>query len=469
MTSPMSGRRELPKDLEAERSVLGVVLAKPELLDEVRELGVEPKDFFLESHQKIFETICLLNDSHEAIDMVTVGSKLADRGWTEIVGGTATLMSLFDSAFQFANVLFYAKILRSKALQRRMIETCGDIMSEGFDGVESTEDYIDRAESKIFEVSQMKSSKGFASIQQIVNSNLEEIQRLFALGGKAVTGLETGFVDFDKVTTGLHAGQVMVLAARPGMGKTSWFMSAILHACVQQKKVVAVFSLEMSKEELGIRILSAMLRVDNQRIRTASLTKEEFRRAIDVMGLLKNARLAVDDSAGISVMDIRSKCRRLKAKEKQLDLIIVDYLQIMGSLETSKGKTSNREQEIAAISRGLKLIAKELGVPVIALSQLSRETEKRNDKRPMLSDLRESGAIEQDADIVAFIHREDYYNKDTEKKGIAELIIAKNRHGEQRTIEMAWMAQYTLFANLTHDEPANDRQNVSKKSDDVFI
>jgi replicative DNA helicase len=446
-------------------------LAKPELLGDVRETGIEIRDFHLDAHQKIFEVICFLSDTHHAIDLVTVQSSLRDRGWLDVVGGSMTLTTLFDSPFQYANVIYYAKIVRAKALQRRMIDVCANIINEGFEGVENTEQYIDSAEAQVFEVAQLKVSKDFASIQHIVGQNLEEIQRLYALGGKAVTGLQTGFTDFDKVTTGLHPGQVMVLAARPGMGKTAWFMSAILHACVTDKKVVAVFSLEMSKEELGNRLLSSMLRVDNRRIRTATLTKEEFRRAYEVVGLLEKAHLHVDDSPGIGVLDIRTKCRRLKAKLGQIDLVVIDYLQIMGGMDGGKGKNQSREQEISAISRGLKLISKELGVPVIALSQLSRETEKRNDKRPMLSDLRESGAIEQDADIVAFIHREEYYNKESDQKGIAELIIAKNRHGEQRTVKMAWMPQYTLFANLASDDAPEQLPTQQKpaRADDVFL
>ncbi len=461
---PASQRKRLPQDLEAERSVLGALLVNNSTLDQVRETGLETRDFFLDAHQKIFEVACLLSDNGKPVDLVTLTSTLRDRSWYDTVGGVNTLTSLFDQAsFQIANVVHYGRIVREKALQRRLIETCSSIMDEGLTGVENTENYIDLAETKIFEVSQNKVQRSFTSLSEVISGNMTRVQELFLSGGADVVGLPTGFVDFDKITTGLHPGQVMVLAARPGMGKTSWFISALLHSAVVKKSVAALFSLEMSKEELGFRFFSSISRIDSKRLKTGSLAKEEFRRLMTAAEQLAQARIHIDDTPALTVMDLRSRCRRLKAKEKQLDLIVVDYLQLMRGPKT-QGGGSNREQEISAISRGLKELSKEIGVPIIALSQLSRNVESRTDKRPMLSDLRESGAIEQDADLVCFIYRDDYYNSDSDEKGVAEIIIAKNRHGEPGTVKLAWMGQYTLFANLTQDEAPGSSAPVLRKS-----
>ena len=444
---PPAQRKRLPHDLDAERSILGALLVNNNTLDQIRENGLESRDFFTDPHQKIFEIACFLGDSGRPVDMVTLTSSLKDRGWYDQAGGINTLTGLYDQAsFQVANVVHYAKIVREKALQRRLIETCSEIMDEGLTGIENTENYIDGAETKIFQVSQSKIQRTFSSLGEVVSDNMLRVQELYQAGGKGVVGLGTGFDEFDKITTGLHPGQVMILAARPGMGKTSWFISALLHTSVVQKNVTALFSLEMSKDELGFKFFSGLSRIDSRRLKTGALAKEEFRTLMTTAEQLGASRIHIDDTPGLSVMDLRSRCRRLKAKEKQLDLIVVDYLQLMRGPKAGPG--ASREQEISAISRGLKELAKELRVPIIALSQLSRNVESRNDKRPMLSDLRESGAIEQDADLVCFIYRDDYYNVDSEEKGVAELIVAKNRHGEPGTAKLAWMGQYTLFANL---------------------
>ena len=436
----------------------------------MRENGLENRDFFLDPHQKIFEIACYLADNGKPVDMVTLTSALRDRGWYDQVGGISILTGLYDQAsFQIANVVHYGKIVREKALQRRLIETCSEIMDEGLTGIENTENYIDSAETKIFEVSQKKLQRSFSSLGEVVSDNMIRVQELFNSGGKGVVGLGTGFNDFDQITSGLHPGQVMILAARPGMGKTSWFISALLHTSVVQKNVTALFSLEMSKEELGFKFFSGLSRIDSRRLKTGALAKEEFRTLMTTAEQLGSSRIHIDDTPGLTVMDLRSRCRRLKAKEKQLDLIVVDYLQLMRGPKGSTGPGGSREQEISAISRGLKELAKELRVPIIALSQLSRNVESRNDKRPMLSDLRESGAIEQDADLVCFIYRDDYYNPDSDEKGIAELIIAKNRHGEPGTAKLAWMGQYTLFANLApetnHSSPSSNRKSNNKSDE----
>lgn len=445
---PASQRKRLPQDLEAERSVLGAVLVNNSTLDQVRETGLEARDFFLDSHQKIFEIACHLSDTGKPVDLITLTSTLRDRGWYEGIGGSDTLTSFFDDAFRISNVIHYGEIVRQKALQRRLIEACSDIMEEGLQGIENTEAYVDGAESKIFEVSQKKTQRSFSSIADVVSHNMSRVQELFVSGSKDVVGLATGFHEFDKLSTGLHPGQVMILAARPGMGKTSWFISALLHASVAEGAVAALFSMEMTKEELGFRFCSALSRIDSKRMKTGKLVREEFRKLLNAADQLNKARIQIDDTPALTVMDIRARCRRLKAREKRLDLIVVDYLQLMRGPKGTQN-SSNREQEISAISRGLKELAKELSVPIIALSQLSRQVENRNDKRPMLSDLRESGAIEQDADMVCFIYRDDYYNPESDERGVAELIVSKNRHGEPGTVKLAWMGQYTLFANLT--------------------
>jgi replicative DNA helicase len=446
-----SPRKRLPQDLDAERSVLGAVLLNNSALDHLRELGLENPDFIHDAHQKIFEMACSLSDTGKPIDVVSITSAIRDRGWYDQIGGVNTLTSLYDQvSFQIANVGHYGRIVREKALQRRLIETCSEIMDEGLQGIENTDAYIDQSETKIFEVSQNKVQRSFSALGEVIAENMTKVQELFVSGGAEVVGLPTGFTDFDKMTTGLHPGQVMILAARPGMGKTSWFISALLHGAVAAKSVTALFSLEMSKDELGFRFFSSISRIDSKRLKTGQLSKEEFRRLMGAAEQLGGARVHIDDTPALTVMDIRGRCRRLKAKEKRLDLIVVDYLQLMRGPKTSSNGGS-REQEISAISRGLKELAKELSVPIIALSQLSRNVESRTDKRPMLSDLRESGAIEQDADMVCFIYRDDYYNHDSNEKGIAELIIAKNRHGDQGTVKLAWMGQYTLFANLANE------------------
>ncbi len=469
---PASQRKRLPHDLEAERSVLGAVLVNNSSLDQVRESGLESRDFFFDPHQKIFESACALSDTGKPVDFVTLNSILRDRGWHESVGGVAMLTGLFDQvSFQVANVEHYSRIVREKALQRRLIETCSSIMDEGLSGVENTESYVDAAETRIFEVSQTKSQRAFTSLGEVIAQNMQRVQELFVAGGEDVVGLPTGFTDFDKITTGLHPGQVMVLAARPGMGKTSWFISALLHSAVMKGSVAALFSLEMSKEEMGFRFFSALSRIDSKRLKTGSLAKEEFRRLMSAADQLGAARIHIDDTPALTVMDLRSRCRRLKAKEKKLDLVVVDYLQLMRGPKTGPAN-GNREQEISAISRGLKELSKEIGVPIIALSQLSRNVEGRNDKRPMLSDLRESGAIEQDADLVCFIYRDDYYNAESDEKGVAEIILAKNRHGEPGTVKLAWLGQYTLFANLNAEEGSAAPQGGRRSqvsSDDITL
>ncbi len=446
------GGRVPPHHHEAERSILGAILLNNESIHRVLEVGLEARDFYRESHQKIFEVVLALSERGEPVDLVTVQTLLKDRGSLEQVGGVATLTSLFEDSFAVGNVSYYARIVRDQAVLRRVIQTTGQIASEAFDGVEDVEGFLDEAERQIFEVSDSKYSKSFSSMQEILVSNMHSIEELAAKRADVI-GLSTGFHDFDRLTGGLRPGQLVIIAARPAMGKTSLFLSMAQNIAMSSKGVVAIFSLEMSKDELGFRFLSGMTKIEAKRLKIGRLADRDWPRLAQSADQLSKSKIFIDDSGDLTVMDVRSRCRRLFSTEKRLDLIVVDYLQLMkGSRASQKGESS-REREISEISRNLKSLAKEQKVPIIALSQLNRGVESRPNKRPMLSDLRESGAIEQDADMVCFIYRDEVYNKETEDKGIAELIVAKHRAGETDTIRLAWQAEYTLFANLSKDGP----------------
>ncbi len=448
---PGSSGRVPPHSREAERSVIGAILLKNESLDAARDIGIRAEDFYFEVHQRIFECATSLSERRQPVDLVTLTAALKDRGWFEQIGGTTALTGIVDESFLLGNVEYYARIIRDKAILRRLLNACNDVARDTMENTEDVEAFLDTAEAKIFAVRGESEQKGFSELRSILMGNLSSIEQVMNKHTD-ITGLATGFTKFDQLTTGLHPGQVMIVAARPGMGKTSWFLSAIQHTSVANKAVAALFSLEMTKDEIGFRFLSGLSRIDSKKLKTGRLAERDWHRLMESAEKLSQSRILVDDSAAITVLDIRARCRRLLSREKRLDLIVVDYLQLMKGLRTSRGE-QNREREIAEISRGLKELAKELKVPIIALSQLSRGVEQRQDKRPNLSDLRESGSIEQDADLVCFIYRDEYYNKDSEERGKAELIIAKNRSGETGTVTMAWLGQYTLFANLADDEP----------------
>ncbi len=451
-TVTLPGTRVPPHHNEAERSILGAILINNESVHRVLEVGLEARDFYRESHQKIFEAVLSLSERGEPADLVTVQTLLRDRGTLEQVGGITTLTGLFEDTFGVANVAYYARIVRDKAILRRMIQITGDIASEAFEGVENVEGFLDEAQRQVFQVSDSKTNKQFSSMQEILVSNMHSIEELAAKKAEVI-GLGTGFIGYDRLTGGLRPGQLIIIAARPAMGKTSLFLSMAQNIATTGKGVVAIFSLEMSKDELGFRFLSGMTKIEAKRLKIGKLADRDWPRLAQAADQLSKSKIFIDDSGDLTVMDIRSRCRRLLSTEKRLDLIVVDYLQLMkGSRASQKGESS-REREISEISRGLKSLSKELKVPIIALSQLNRGVESRPNKRPMLSDLRESGAIEQDADMVCFIYRDEVYNKETEDKGIAELIVAKHRAGETDTIRLAWLAEYTLFANLSNDAP----------------
>jgi replicative DNA helicase len=445
-----------PHSLEAERSVLGVILLKNDAIFEVQEHGLEARDFYVSAHQKIYDVLSALARKGEPLDLLSLTNALRDRQWFEEVGGTSALTALLDDTFAVSNVAHYAQIVRSKAQLRRMIETCTDIVEESFGPVEDLESFLDDVERRVFEVSDTQANKTFASMNELLVQAMTRIEEL-AQRKADVTGVETGFRDFDRLTTGLHPGQIVIVAARPGMGKTSWFLSALQHAAIKSKKSVALFSLEMSAQEILFKLLSGHARINSRSLKLGRLMDRDWQRLAQAADELNKSSIHIDDSGTLSVLDIRARCRRLLAREKKLDLIVVDYLQLMRGSKASQKGDSSREREISEISRGLKELAKELKVPIIVLSQLNRGVESRQDKRPMLSDLRESGAIEQDADLVVFIHREDYYNRDKENppnpetKGVAEIIVAKNRAGETDTVRLGWIGEFTLFVNLSDD------------------
>ncbi len=451
------GPRVPPHHLEAERSVLGAILLNNEAIHRVVELGIEPRDFYLETHSRIFETLLSLSSRGQALDLITLSSALRDRGWYEQLGGQATLTSLVEDTFSIGNVIYYAKIVREKALVRRMIDVAGEITRDAFEGVDNVDEFLDDAEKRVFSVSDTQFNQSFSSMQDILVANMHSIEEA-ASKGSAVTGLATGFTDFDKMTAGLHPGQLVIIGGRPAMGKTSLVVSAAQNAALNHKAVVMFFSLEMSKEELVMRMLSSQARIDSKRLRLGRLVDRDWPRLAQAADQLSKAKIFIDDSGALTVMDMRARCRRLMSQEKKLDLIVVDYLQLMQGSKASRGDGS-REREISEISRNLKSLAKELRVPIIGLSQLSRALESRPDKRPMLSDLRESGAIEQDADLVGFVYRDEYYNKDSEDRGVAEFIISKHRAGETGTVRLAFMGEYTLFANLAADSPGSPVPN----------
>lgn len=438
-----------PQSIEAERSVIGALLLDNSAIHKVLDVGLQPEDFYREAHAKIFESIQDLVARSEPIDLVTLSATLRNKNTFDLIGGSAYLTGLFEDSYSSAHVTHYSKIVKEKAVLRRMISTTNDISEKAHDGVEDLEEFLDFAEKSIFDVTDSKLRNSFTAIKQVLLENMNMIQEL-AEKKANVTGLPTGFTDLDEKTSGLHPGNLIIIAGRPAMGKTSFVLNIAENSAVQAKASVALFSLEMSKEELGFRFLTSLAKVDASRLKVGKLIDRDWKNLAKAAGILGEAKIFIDDTPAISVIEMRSRCRRLVA-EHGLSLIIVDYLQLMkGNNRISKGGDS-REREISEISRSLKALAKELRVPVIALSQLNRSVESRPDKRPMLSDLRESGAIEQDADIVAFVYRDEVYNKDSEDKGVAEIIVAKHRAGSVGTVRLAWQAEYTAFGNLASD------------------
>lgn len=429
-----------PNSIEAEQSVLGAMIIDKEAINSALEI-IKPEDFYKEANREIFETMIVLFNKNEPVDLITLSEELKRRGTLDNIGGVTYLANLSSSIATTANIKYYCKIVQEKSILRRLIKSSDDIMGKAFEDTEEVSAIIELAERNIFDITQGSHREGFSPISEVLLNSFAQIEERAANKGR-LTGLETGFIDLDNKLSGLQKSDLILLAARPSMGKTALGINIATHSALKSNAKVAIFSLEMSKEQLVQRVISATSHVDLQKIISGNLSDDEWLKVVDSMGPLSQMNIFIDDTAGISLMEMKAKCRRLKI-EKGLDLILVDYLQLM-QLE---GRQESRQQEISAISRGLKALAKEMECPVIALSQLSRAPELRSDHRPILSDLRESGAIEQDADVVLFLYRDEYYNKETELKNIGELIIAKHRNGPTGSIELVWKGEYTKFLN----------------------
>ncbi|AGM99821.1 replicative DNA helicase [Streptococcus iniae] len=437
----------LPQDLPAEQSVIGSIFISPDKLITVAEF-VKPQDFYKPAHQVIFKTMLTLSENGEAIDLVTIRTALENQGDLQNVGGLPYIAELVNAVPTSTNADYYAKIVAEKAMLRNVIANLSESLSSAYSGDHSADDVIAKAEQALINVSQNNNRNGFKPIYDIIRQSQEKIEERSNTKSE-ITGLATGFKELDKLTTGLHEDNLIVLAARPAMGKTAFALNIAQNVATKEKKPVAVFSLEMGAESLVERMLAAEGTVMSHHIRTGQLTVDEWKRLIYAQGQLADAPIYIDDSAGVNIAEIRAKSRKLSQETGGLGLIVIDYLQLI----TGSG-SDNRQQVVSEISRQLKIIAKELKVPVIALSQLSRSVELRNDKRPIISDLRESGSIEQDADIVAFLYRDDYYQEKKEgqpESNITELIIKKNRHGSLGTVKLYFHKEYTKFSSIKEE------------------
>lgn len=437
-----------PQNIEAEQAVLGTILLQDKSLLKVIEI-LKPEDFYRNAHKNIYEAMLILFEKREPHDLITVTNHLNDHNKLEEIGGPAYLASLTNIIPFTGTLVHHSNIIRQKSILRRLITTSSDLAARCYEEQGDIDILVDEAEQTIFEIARSKKGQGFQSMATIIPRAFERIESLFERK-EQITGVPTGYDFFDKMTAGLQPADLIILAGRPSMGKTALAMNIVQHAAIIEKVPVAVFSLEMSMDQLAIRLLCSIGRVDSQRLRTGRLVDSDWPKLTRATGMLSDAPIYIDDSAAMSVLDMRAKARRLKA-EHDLGLVVVDYLQLM------KGRSGvdNRTQEISEISRSLKAMAKELDVPVIALSQLNRSLENRTDKRPQLSDLRESGAIEQDADVIIFIYRDEVYNnaEDNPNRGIAEMIIGKQRNGPIGTVKLTFLGQYTTFENLTTQQP----------------
>ena len=434
-------KRVMPHSLEAERSVTGAMLMDREAIMAASEI-LTGEDFYTKQYGVIFDAMVELFNEGSPVDLITLQERLREKDVPPEISRLEFVRELMDSATISANVKSYAQIVREKAILRRLIRLTEEISNVCYGGKERLEDVLEMTERKVFDLVSKGDTGDFTPIRQIVIKALDKIEAASRTKGN-VTGIATGFIDLDYRTAGLQPSDLILIAARPSMGKTAFVLNIAQYVAFRSNVTTAVFSLEMSKEQLVNRLLSLESHVDSQAIRTGSLEDADWEKLIEGAGIIGKSNLIIDDVPGISIAELRSKCRKYKL-EHNLGLVIIDYLQLM----SGQGRASDsRQQEISDISRSLKALARELNIPVVALSQLSRAVEQRPDKRPMLSDLRESGAIEQDADVVMFIYRDEYYNKDSEKRGIAEIIIAKQRNGPVGTVELAWLPQYTKFAN----------------------
>ncbi|MFA4916321.1 MAG: replicative DNA helicase [Syntrophales bacterium] len=432
-----------PQNIEAEQSILGGILLANQYLNNVIEI-LDKSDFYSESHRKIFAAILELSDRNEPSDLITLSNILKEKKQLDLVGGTTYLASLVDNVPSAANIAHYAKIVKEKSILRRLIGTATDILSRSYDSGANVDNVLDDAEQAIFEISENKIKPAFFPIKGLIKDSFKTIEKLYERK-ELVTGVPTGFEKIDELTTGLQKSDLIIVAGRPSMGKTALVLNIARYAALEAGITVAIFSLEMAKEQLAIRLLSSEARVDSMRIRRGMLGETDWPKLTTAAGRLSDVPIYIDDTPAIMVLEMKAKARRLTA-EVGLGLIVIDYLQLMRS---GSGRDS-REQEISEISRSLKALAKELNVPVVALSQLNRRVEDRPNRRPQMADLRESGAIEQDADVIAFIYRDEVYNRseDNPEKGLAEIIIGKQRNGPTGMVKLAFLEKYTRFENL---------------------
>ena len=437
------GIKSSPQSIEAEKSVLGSMMIDKNVIAQAVEI-LSAEDFYRDAHKYIFKSIVEMYQRDEPIDEITLLEHLKSTDRLEKSGGISYITEIGSSVLTTANVKSYIKIVEDKATLRKLIDSSTKIIESCYNNQDDVEKVIDVAEQKIFDLAEKKSSSDFEPLSDILERGFEQIETLFNNKGE-VTGVGSGFKDLDDLTSGFQKGDMILIAARPSMGKTTFALNIAEHAALREGKSVVIFSLEMSKEQLAYKLLCSEANVDMLKLRTGNLEDKDWENIARASGPLSSAKIYIDDTAGVSIMEMRSKCRRLKI-EYGIDLILIDYLQLMsGSGEES------RQQEVSEISRNIKAIAKEMQCPVIALSQLSRAPEQRADRRPMLSDLRESGSIEQDADLVMFLYRDEYYNKETEEKNVAECIIAKQRNGPVGNVKLAWIGQFSKFGNLEHN------------------
>ena len=429
-----------PNDVQAEQAVLGLMLVDKDAVLTVIEI-LKPDDFYKPEHEEIYASILDLYEASKAIDLLTLKEQLRLRGKYDIINGFEYLVSLTNPMYSISNVEYYADIVKEKSILRKLIKSANKIAKDSYEAKEDAVAITEQAEKEIFNIIQHKENS-YALIKDVLVDTFDNLEKLASME-QGVIGIPSGFVDLDNKTLGFLPGQLVVVAARPAMGKSAFALNLLTNAALKSNKSVVYFSLEMGKEELVNRILAAEAMVDSNKIRSGKLEDEDWISLTNASGVLSEAKIILDDSAGFSPIELRARCRKLKM-EHDIGLVVIDYLQLM---DASKSNAS-RQADISEISRSLKVLAREIGVPIIALSQLSRAPEQRPDHRPMLSDLRESGSIEQDADMVMFLYRDDYYNPETDKKNVAEVILAKNRAGSTGTVELLWLGQYTKFVNL---------------------
>jgi len=437
------GFRVPPQNLEAEQSVLGGLLLKQEAWDEISDI-ISSKDFYKTGNQKIFSAIQELTRKNEVVDLITLSNLLSEKNELEAVGGASYLAQVINDTPSPAHIFSYAKIVAEKAILRKLINSCTEITGQAYDqDFENLENFLDEAEAKVFSVAEKQKSTGLVDSGEIVRHSLEKIEDLYNRKAE-ITGVPSGFKELDKLTAGFQAGELIIVAARPSMGKTAFCCNIAVHAAVREKKSVAFFSVEMSKEGLMMRMLAAEARINMSDVRVGKISDSLWPKLINSAAILSEAELYIDETSGISPYEIRAKCRRLKAQQG-LDLVIIDYLQLMDL----KQKVESRERAVSEISKTLKALAKELNLPVIALAQLNRGVEGRADRRPLLSDLRESGSIEQDADVICMLYREEYYDRENpDNRGVAEVIVGKQRNGPVGTVKLSWIPKYGSFVEL---------------------